>query len=295
MVARCSASFCRQELGAGVTWFLFPPQHHRKCIWMKRLQVTEDPKRPYMLACRKHFSEAQFRNSVSGKQLVSDAVPDMFVAEDDDEEEEDEECNEDISLPDRRDRIPEIENVSYNGVCRFCLKKNINVRSLFPDHKDEEIPSPLVIWQTVGINIDPDDNLPHGICEDCLRMIESIKRIRDRFQVIDRKLRQNYVLAVEEANDMESTTESRVNGESEQSNILLLEVFENTATTDGQTEEQLLTSDQITIVEVDDMRFDNYSVLAKGSTTSARQVAKNGLELKPSVKRRRRGDQFATN
>ncbi|XP_053688912.1 uncharacterized protein LOC128738063 [Sabethes cyaneus] len=220
MVATCSASFCQQELGAGVTWFLFPPQPTRKLIWMKRLQVKEDPQRPYMLACKKHFSEAQFRNSVSGKQLTSNAVPDMFIVEDEDF---DTEIKLEEHIPSPVEDRP-LKKSLVDSVCRLCLIKSDNLQSLFPNIETDDFPGPSNVLRTLGIKIEPIGSLPSGCCQACVRTIKSIQCVRQSFQETKRAMYKDFNKAVEAANRVESPDPAET--QTGECDTIQLEVFE---------------------------------------------------------------------
>ncbi|XP_058839452.1 uncharacterized protein LOC131695423 [Topomyia yanbarensis] len=281
MVAHCSASFCQQELGAGIAWFLFPPDHHRKRIWMERLQVREDPQRPYMLACRKHFSEAQFHITANGKKLISEAVPDMFVAE----VETDDDDNDDDNEGTPPELTPVMVRESRNNVCRFCLKKDTELRRLFSKNKGKDIPSPKIIWQTLGIDVRRNDSFPDGICGTCIAMINGIKVIRRRFQENDRQMHADYTAAVEEMNAPETPSPSIAKPESEHSDVLVLEIYENNVDCDP--DEQLQVGDEITVVEVEDLRYGNYNNLTNGDPIAAVELQNEEFEIDLPAKRRR--------
>ncbi|XP_055533971.1 uncharacterized protein LOC129723656 [Wyeomyia smithii] len=240
MVATCSAGFCQQELGAGITWFLFPPQPNRKRIWMQRLQVKEDPQRPYMLACRKHFSEAQFRNSVNGKQLTSDAVPDMFIVEEED-------CQDTASL---EEPIPSplVEKPLVDSVCRLCLVRSDNLQTLFPMKETDDCIGPSIVLRTLGVKIELKADLPSGCCLTCINTIKSIRCVRERFQETDWAMHQNFEAAVEAANQTESPTPSET--QAENADTLQLEIYEEAR--DG---EQADDDTELTVVEVEDLRY----------------------------------------
>ena len=84
--------------------------------------------------------------------------------------------------------------------CRLCLSDSENCYSL--SEKREGLPISVLVMIICPIKIEPGDNLPRNICEECLEVVLSAYKLRDVSNKTDRYLRddevaENYVVKEE--------------------------------------------------------------------------------------------------
>ncbi|XP_058457323.1 uncharacterized protein LOC131440063 [Malaya genurostris] len=250
----CSATFCRQDLGLG---YSCTPYHFGNRLWG--------------LGC-KHKETKQADRNVESKPKVP------VVAK------------RDLRMPNLRESIAlqinkvELE-VPPKPICRFCLETSeLALIEMFNPKSKFDVPTPDDIWQLLGIEVKPRDKLPKGICVTCQSKINYMKRIRKQFQENDRTLQ-------EQLKALSPTVEPVQSTESEEQKPVFQEVSESEPTEATCTEkvvkvadyaledeayfikleqdeqerrsgkeEQLLTSDQITI-EGEELEIESTTII----------------------------------
>ncbi|XP_053688634.1 uncharacterized protein LOC128737875 [Sabethes cyaneus] len=158
-----------------------------------------------------------------------------------------------------------------NPICRFCLETStLDMAIISSSPSTAGVPTTEEIWIMLGIKVDPHDDLPKQICVTCLTKVNYIKRIRKQFQQANDTLHQLHnpePLHSNEENpentDSETVEETKSLVEKcpspQPSAVSYVQHYEPQEHCERG--DELLTEDQITIVQEEEIRDEMITII----------------------------------
>lgn len=172
----------------------------RVAEWCELLSIDTDSDLGGMLVCRRHFSPQQYDFSSDSKNpLKADAVPDRHLPKIVRSETPRTVNKSKAAQRSTEDKFnPPVLVVNDLGkVCRLCLEtdEQSTHETLFDKQDIVEF-----IAQSIGIEVEPNDEYPKMICQTCIERVTYIHRSREWFHKNDQFLK---TLVGELSNEME--------------------------------------------------------------------------------------------